>query len=52
MIRKFLISIFFLFLLNGCNTVTGTAEGVVKDTKSFFHYSTCVFTDAECGDLD
>ena len=42
--------------MSGCNTVTGTIEGtalgVVKDIKSTYHYSTCVFTDVTCGDLD
>ena len=51
--------IFFLFLLNflnQCNTITGslegTALGVVKDAQTIHHYSTCVFTDTECGDLN
>ncbi len=55
MSKKYLTIFFFLFL-SGCNTVTGTIEGtalgVVKDIKSTYHYSTCVFTDATCGDLD
>ena len=33
-------------------TIEGTALGVVKDVKSTYHYSTCVFTKATCGDLD
>ena len=33
-------------------TIEGTALGVVKDVKSTYHYTTCVFTDATCGDLD
>ncbi len=45
-----------LIFLNACNTVTGTVEGtalgVVKDVKTIHHYSTCIFTDAQCGDLD
>jgi hypothetical protein len=45
-----------LALFNGCNTVTGTVEGtgigIVKDVKTFHHYSTCIFTDVQCGDLD
>ena len=45
-----------LLFLNNCNTVTGTIEGtalgVVKDVKSTYHYSTCVFTKVTCGDLD
>ena len=50
---------FFLFifiLLSHCNTVTGsvegTARGVYKDIKTIHHYSTCVFTKTQCGDLD
>ncbi len=45
-----------LIFLNACNTVTGTIEGtsrgVVRDTKTIYHYSTCIFTDTQCGDLD
>ena len=45
-----------LVLLNACNTVTGTIEGTalgaVKDVKTSTHYSTCIFTDTECGDLN
>ena len=58
MIRIFkFVSVFtFLILLNACNTVTGTVEGTVlgvyKDVKTIHHYSTCVFTNTECGDLD
>ena len=59
MIRKHLnVSLFFLslFLLSACNTVTGTVEGtalgVVKDIKTKHHYSTFVFTNTECGDLN
>ena len=55
MIKKNLI-IFIFFLFSGCNTVTGsiegTALGVVKDVKTTYHYSTCVFTKVQCGDLD
>lgn len=55
MIKKYYLIFFFLFL-TGCNTVTGsiegTALGVVKDVKTTYHYSTCVFTDVTCGDLD
>ena len=55
MLKKFL-SIFFLLLITGCNTVTGTVEGtalgVVKDVKTTYHYSTCIFTKVTCGDLD
>ena len=50
-------NIFILFLLlTSCNTVTGTVEGtalgIVKDVKSTYHYTTCVFTKVTCGDLD
>ena len=55
MLRNYLIIIYFFFLTN-CNTVTGsiegTALGVVKDVKATYHYSTCVFTKATCGELD
>ena len=48
--------IFYFILLSACNTVTGTVEGtalgVVKDVKTTYHYSTCVFTKVTCGDLD
>ena len=54
-VKKILYNIFFL-VSSGCNTVTGTIEGtalgIVKDVKSTYHYTTCVFTDATCGDLD
>ena len=58
MIRNLIVASFFtlLIFLNACNTITGTVEGtaigVVKDVKTFHHYSTCIFTDAQCGDLD
>ena len=56
MIFKNLLIIFILFALTGCNTVTGsiegTALGVVKDVKTTYHYSTCIFTKTQCGDLD
>ena len=58
MSRNFIIISFLitLFLLNACNTVTGTVEGtargIIKDTKTITHYSTCIFTDAQCGELD
>ncbi|MBD1153688.1 hypothetical protein IDG52_00610 [Pelagibacterales bacterium SAG-MED23] len=53
----FLIIIISIFIsVSGCNTVTGTIEGgalgVIKDIKSTHHYTTCVFTDTQCGDLD
>ena len=55
MFKKYCL-IFYFILLSGCNTVTGTIEGtalgVVKDVKTTYHYSTCVFTKATCGDLD
>ncbi len=39
-----------------CNTVTGTAEGLsrglINDAKTIHHYSTCMFTKKQCGDLD
>ena len=58
MIRNLIIASMFtlLILLNACNTITGTVEGtalgVVKDVKTIHHYSTCIFTDTQCGDLD
>jgi len=53
----FLILIISLFVIvSGCNTVTGTIEGgalgVVKDIKTTHHYTTCIFTKTQCGDLD
>ena len=45
-----------LLILTNCNTVTGTVEGtargIYKDIKTTHHYTTCVFTSAQCGDLD
>ena len=45
-----------LIFVTGCNTVTGTVEGgalgVIKDVKTTYHYSTCIFTRVQCGDLD
>jgi len=53
---KLLLSIFIILITTGCNTVTGsiegTALGVVKDVKTTYHYSTCIFTKTQCGDLD
>ena len=53
---KISIIIGVIILLTGCNTVTGTIEGgalgVVKDVKTTYHYSTCIFTKTQCGDLD
>lgn len=55
-ISKNYILIFFLFFLSSCNTVTGTVEGtfrgIAKDAKTTYHYTTCVFTKEQCGDLD
>jgi predicted small secreted protein len=55
MLNKFLILLTFI-LLSNCNTVTGTIEGTVigvaKDVKTTYHYTTCVFTHVQCGDLD
>ena len=55
MLKNYLIIIYFFFL-TGCNTITGslegTALGVVKDVKTTHHYTTCVFTKTQCGDLD
>ncbi len=55
MFKKYIL-IFLLTVLTACNTVTGsiegTALGVVKDVKSTYHYSTCIFTKVTCGDLD
>jgi|TARA_B100001758_G_scaffold7031_1_gene5419 hypothetical protein len=55
MYKKYLIIFIYLFITS-CNTVTGTIEGtalgVVKDVKTTYHYSTCVFTKTTCGDLD
>tara|TARA_B110001450_G_scaffold248325_1_gene264371 strand:+ start:136 stop:315 length:180 start_codon:yes stop_codon:yes gene_type:complete len=54
--KKIILLIFSLSFLNACNTVTGTIEGtavgVIKDVKSLHHYSTCIFTKTQCGDLD
>ena len=54
MIQK--ISFLSLFIvISACNTVTGTVEGTSKDrkgVKTIHHYSTCVFTKKQCGDLD
>ena len=45
-----------LIALQSCNTVTGTVEGTVigvaKDVKTTYHYTTCIFTKVQCGDLD
>ena len=36
------------------NTVVSkeSFKRIVKDVKSTYHYSTCVFTKVTCGDLD
>jgi hypothetical protein len=55
-IIKVNILIFALLFITNCNTVTGTVEGtaigVIKDIKTTHHYTTCVFTKTQCGDLD
>ena len=55
MFTRYLFLLSFI-LLTSCNTVTGsiegTALGIVKDVKTTYHYSTCVFTKEQCGDLD
>jgi hypothetical protein len=55
MLKRYLILFFFLSTAS-CNTVTGsiegTALGVAKDVKTTYHYSTCIFTKTQCGDLD
>ena len=58
MIRNLIIVWLFtlLILLNACNTITGTIEGttrgVVRDVRTIHHYTTCIFTDTQCGDLN
>tara|TARA_B100001059_G_C17271196_1_gene303687 strand:+ start:51 stop:227 length:177 start_codon:yes stop_codon:yes gene_type:complete len=56
MILKLLLAAILLLIATGCNTVTGsiegTALGVAKDVKTTYHYSTCIFTNVQCGDLD
>ena len=55
MIQKIKL-LLILCLISECNTVTGTVEGtsrgIIKDVKTIHHYSTCVFTKKQCGDLD
>ena len=50
-LKYFLIIISFLFFI-GCSTVTSSVEGVVngakKDVGDVYHYTTCIFTDAQC----
>ena len=47
---------FALLFLTNCNTVTGTVEGTVrgiaKDVKTTHHYTTCIFTKTQCGNLN
>ena len=54
--KKVVLLLFLFVALNQCNTVTGSVEGtalgVVKDVKTTYHYTTCIFTDITCGDLD
>ena len=53
---KIILLLFLFIFQNQCNTVTGSVEGtalgVIKDVKTTYHYSTCVFTKVQCGDLD
>jgi predicted small secreted protein len=49
---KIYILFFLLLFLTNCNTVEGTARGIYKDIKTTHHYTTCVFTKTQCGDLD
>ena len=55
-IKKISIYLIILKLTSSCNTVTGSVEGtvrgVVKDLKTTHHYTTCIFTKTQCGDLD
>ena len=54
--KKIIFLLFLILTLNQCNTVTGSVEGtalgVIKDVKTTYHYSTCVFTEVQCGDLN
>jgi len=56
MICRSLLGLLLFFILTGCNTVTGsiegTALGVAKDVKTTYHYTTCIFTKIQCGNLD
>ena len=51
-----MIPFLMIYLMQVMNTVTGTVEGttrgIIRDTKTITHYSTCIFTDTQCGDLD
>ena len=51
------IFIFFIFLsVTNCNTLSGTVEGtargIKRDVQATHHYTTCIFTKTQCGDLD
>ena len=52
---KITFCVILLIILNACNTVTGTVEGtgvgIINDIKTIHHYTTCVFTNVQCGDL-
>ena len=54
--RKTNFLFILLITLQSCNTVTraveGTVIGVAKDVKTTYHYTTCIFTKIQCGDLD
>ncbi len=56
-LTKKISMLFLLLTLNSCNTVTSTAEGsgvgkgIARDVKYLYHYSTCVFSRVQCGDL-
>tara|TARA_B100001059_G_scaffold217284_1_gene236394 strand:- start:859 stop:1035 length:177 start_codon:yes stop_codon:yes gene_type:complete len=56
MFKKLYLVFSALLLLSSCNTVTGTVEGTARgiynDVKSVHHYSTCIFTKVQCGNLD
>ncbi|MDB4070278.1 hypothetical protein N9518_04260 [Candidatus Pelagibacter sp.] len=55
-LKKVTLLFILLITLQSCNTVTGTVEGTVigvtKDVKTTYHYTTCIFTKIQCGDLD
>ena len=55
-LKKLTFFLILLVTLQSCNTVTGTIEGtaigVAKDVKTTYHYTTCIFTKVQCGDLD
>ena len=33
-------------------TVEGTVRGIAKDVKTTHHYTTCIFTKTQCGNLN